>query len=90
MATNNNQFQENVYATIQDFQTQIGQLATTMNQLQSKGDTPKALQEMLKGFFSNVLYGTPNLSGPIEISSPKKVRAQKGQETRQEGPSTWP
>ena len=31
MATNNIQFQHNVSATIQDLQTQIGQLATTIN-----------------------------------------------------------
>ncbi|RDX95921.1 hypothetical protein CR513_21491, partial [Mucuna pruriens] len=37
MAMNNIQFQENVSATMQDLQTQFGQLATTMNQLQSKG-----------------------------------------------------
>ncbi|RDX69695.1 hypothetical protein CR513_51148, partial [Mucuna pruriens] len=37
MATNNIQFQENVSATIQDLQTQIGQLATIVNQLQFKG-----------------------------------------------------
>ncbi|RDX98033.1 hypothetical protein CR513_19113, partial [Mucuna pruriens] len=37
MAMNNIQFQENVFATSQNLQTQVGQLATTMNQLQSKG-----------------------------------------------------
>ena len=37
MATNNIQFQQNVSATIQDLQTQIGQLATTVNQLQQQG-----------------------------------------------------
>ncbi|RDY06406.1 hypothetical protein CR513_09600, partial [Mucuna pruriens] len=34
---NNMQFQENMIATIQDLKTQMGQLATTANQLQSKG-----------------------------------------------------
>ena len=37
IATNNIQFQQNVSATIQDLQTQIGQLATTINQLQQQG-----------------------------------------------------
>ena len=37
MATNNMQFQQNVQSSIQDMQTQIGQLATTVNQLQSQG-----------------------------------------------------
>ncbi|RDX85534.1 hypothetical protein CR513_33262, partial [Mucuna pruriens] len=36
IATNNIQFQENVFATIQDLQTHIGPLATMVNQLQSK------------------------------------------------------
>ncbi|RDX97588.1 hypothetical protein CR513_19625, partial [Mucuna pruriens] len=36
MVTNNIQFQENVSAIIQDLQTQIGELATTVNQLQLK------------------------------------------------------
>ncbi|RDX91635.1 hypothetical protein CR513_26357, partial [Mucuna pruriens] len=37
MATNNIQFQQNMNATIQDLQTEIGQLATIVNQLQSNG-----------------------------------------------------
>ena len=37
LATNNLQFQQNVSSTIQDLQTQIGQLATTVNQLKSQG-----------------------------------------------------
>ena len=37
MATKNIKFQQNVSATIQDLQTQIGQLATTVNQLQQQG-----------------------------------------------------
>ena len=37
MATNNIQFQQNVSATIQDLQTQIGQLATIVNQMQQQG-----------------------------------------------------
>ncbi|RDY06988.1 hypothetical protein CR513_08960, partial [Mucuna pruriens] len=37
MAMSNIQFQQNVYATIQDLQSQISQLATTLNQLHSKG-----------------------------------------------------
>ena len=37
MATNNIQFQQNVSATIQNLQTQIGRLATTANQLQQPG-----------------------------------------------------
>ena len=37
MATRNIQFQQNVSATFQDLQTQIGQLATTVNQLQQQG-----------------------------------------------------
>ncbi|RDX66738.1 hypothetical protein CR513_54462, partial [Mucuna pruriens] len=37
MATSNIQFQQNVSATIQDLQTHIGQLATTLNQLYSNG-----------------------------------------------------
>ena len=37
MATNNIQFQQNVSGTIQDLQTQIGQLATIVNQLQHQG-----------------------------------------------------
>ncbi|RDY11680.1 hypothetical protein CR513_03613, partial [Mucuna pruriens] len=37
MTTNNIQFQENVFSTSQNLQTQIGQLATIVNQLQSKG-----------------------------------------------------
>ncbi|RDX93480.1 hypothetical protein CR513_24249, partial [Mucuna pruriens] len=37
MTTSNIQFQQNMTATIQELQTEIGQLATIMNQLQSKG-----------------------------------------------------
>ncbi|RDX72226.1 hypothetical protein CR513_48319, partial [Mucuna pruriens] len=37
MTTTNIQFQQNVTTTIQHLQTQIGQLATTVNQLQSNG-----------------------------------------------------
>ena len=37
MATSNIQFQQHVSATIQDQQTQIRQLATTVNQLQQQG-----------------------------------------------------
>ena len=37
MATNNIQFQQNVSGTIQELHTQIGQLATTVNQLQEQG-----------------------------------------------------
>jgi len=37
MTTNNIQFQQNVHATIQDLQTQIGQLTTTVNQMQQQG-----------------------------------------------------
>ncbi|XP_027338093.1 uncharacterized protein LOC113852030 [Abrus precatorius] len=37
MAKNNLQFQQNVNASIQDLQTQIGQLATTVNQFKSQG-----------------------------------------------------
>ena len=37
MATNNMQFQQNVQSSIQDMQTQIEQLAITVNQLQSQG-----------------------------------------------------
>ena len=37
MANSNIQFQYNVSATIQDLQTQIGQLATIVNQLQHQG-----------------------------------------------------
>ena len=37
MATSNIQFQQNVSATIQDLYTQIGQLATTVIQLQQQG-----------------------------------------------------
>jgi len=33
MDTNNMQFQPNILAIIQDLQTQIGQLATTLNNL---------------------------------------------------------
>ena len=41
IATSNIQFQQNVSATIQDLQTQIGQLATTINQLkQGSGNIP--------------------------------------------------
>ena len=36
MVTNNIQFQQNVSATIQDLQTQIGQLATTVKQMQQQ------------------------------------------------------
>ncbi|RDX77464.1 hypothetical protein CR513_42400, partial [Mucuna pruriens] len=38
MAKSNIQFQQNVTATIQDFKTKMGQLVTTMNQLQSNED----------------------------------------------------
>ncbi|RDX82170.1 hypothetical protein CR513_37072, partial [Mucuna pruriens] len=37
MATSNIKFQQNVTGTIQDLKTQMGQLATTMNQLQPTG-----------------------------------------------------
>ena len=37
MAENNMQFQQNISSTIQGLQTQIGQLATTMNELKSHG-----------------------------------------------------
>ncbi|XP_027351187.1 uncharacterized protein LOC113862297 [Abrus precatorius] len=37
MAKSNLQFQQNVNASIQDLQTQIGQLATTVNQFKSQG-----------------------------------------------------
>ncbi|RDX78576.1 Retrovirus-related Pol polyprotein from transposon 17.6, partial [Mucuna pruriens] len=37
MATSNIQFQQNLTTTIQDLKTEMGQLATTMNQLQSTG-----------------------------------------------------
>ena len=37
MATNNIQFQQNVCATIQDMQTQIGELTIIVNQLQQHG-----------------------------------------------------
>ena len=39
MATKNIQFQQNMGATIQDLQTLIGQLATTINLLQQQGSS---------------------------------------------------
>jgi len=56
MATNNIQFQKNVNASIQDLQTQIGQLATTVNQLKSQGSGQIPSQPLInpKGNVSSI------------------------------------
>ncbi|RDX91935.1 hypothetical protein CR513_26002, partial [Mucuna pruriens] len=56
LATSNIQFQQNVTATIQDLQTHIRQLATTINQLQSNGygHLPSQTIANLKGNVSTI------------------------------------
>ena len=58
MTTNNIQFQQNVSATIQDLQTQIGQLATTVNQLQQQGSSNIPAQTIInpKGNMSAITF----------------------------------
>ena len=47
MATKNIQFQQNMGATIQDLQTLIGQLATTINLLQQQGSSNIPAQQII-------------------------------------------
>jgi len=64
MATNSLQFQQNVYSTIQDLQTQIGQLVTTVNHLQSQGSTQLPTQPVIN----------PTNVSAISVRSGKQVQ----------------
>ena len=74
MATNNIQFQQNVSATIKDLQTQIGKLATTINQLQQQGSGNIPAQPIInpKGNVSGRELPKPtNTSAKIDDSAKK-------------------
>jgi len=72
MATSNIQFQQNVSATILDLQTQIGQLVTTVNQLQQQGSGNIPAQPIInpKGNVSVItLRSGRELSKPTDVGA---------------------
>ncbi|XP_027344967.1 uncharacterized protein LOC113857369 [Abrus precatorius] len=72
MATQSLQFQQNVSATIQDLQTQIGQLATSVNNLQQQGSAalPSQLVVNPKGNVSAITLrsGKELTNCPVQAS----------------------
>ncbi|RDY00226.1 hypothetical protein CR513_16621, partial [Mucuna pruriens] len=68
MATNNIQFQENVFATSQNLQAQIGQLTTIVNQLQSKGSRQIPSQTIIspQGNMSDITLRSAHYKPKVE------------------------
>ncbi|XP_027337195.1 uncharacterized protein LOC113850871 [Abrus precatorius] len=86
MAKSNLQFQQNVNAFIQDLQTQIGQLATTVNQFKSQGSgqlpsqpeiNPKNVSAIVLRSGKELLDGQKNKEMPCDVETKMQVAKPK-------------
>ncbi|KAL5146852.1 hypothetical protein HKD37_06G016631 [Glycine soja] len=78
ITTSNIQFQKNVSATIQDLQTQIGQLATTVSQLQQQGSGNTLAQPIInpkENVNAITLKSDRELPNPTDIHLPFPSRS---------------
>ena len=75
MATNNLQFQQRTEASNQNLNNQIGQLATSLNQLQSQGSDKLPAQTMVnpQNVSAITLRTGKSLPDPLQINDKKKT-----------------
>jgi hypothetical protein len=75
MAANNLQFQQRTEASIQNLNNQIGQLATSLNQLQSQGSDKLPAQTMVnpQNVSAITLRTGKSLPDPLQINDKKKT-----------------
>ena len=92
ITTSNIQFQKNVSATIQDLQTQIGQLATTVSQLQQQGSGNTLAQPIInpkENVNAITLKSDRELPNPTDVGA-KIDDSAKNRLCTKIDPSTFP